>query len=166
MSLRGVVENLEATPSSQLRAFCRETSGAAATMSVPASTFAAKALKGVAPIRRPPAIDFMAEQLVRFRIVDAMGIELRGTTRLFTDLPWLSQYSWKVETWKMFRSSVRECSGWQRIYDGVFMGIGRKGLFPLLVWEPDLHERSIGLAIVRLLTTGLTNFVINSYLWQ
>ena len=35
MSLRGVVENLEATPSSQDRAFCSDTPGAAETMSVP-----------------------------------------------------------------------------------------------------------------------------------
>jgi hypothetical protein len=77
MSFRGVVANLEDTPSSQLRAFWRETSGAAATMSVPASTFAAKALKGAAAIWRPPiAVGFTAEQLVRLRIVDAMGLDL------------------------------------------------------------------------------------------
>ena len=35
MSLRGVVENLVATPSSQDRAFCSDTPGAAETMSVP-----------------------------------------------------------------------------------------------------------------------------------
>ena len=35
MSLRGVVENLEATPSSQDRAFCSDTPGAAETMSDP-----------------------------------------------------------------------------------------------------------------------------------
>jgi hypothetical protein len=35
MSLRGVVENLVATPSSQDRAFCSDTPGAAETMSEP-----------------------------------------------------------------------------------------------------------------------------------
>ena len=35
MSLRGVVENLVATPSSQDRAFCSDTPGAAETMSDP-----------------------------------------------------------------------------------------------------------------------------------
>lgn len=37
-SLRGVVENLEETPSSQVRAFWRQTSGAADTKSVPTAT--------------------------------------------------------------------------------------------------------------------------------
>jgi hypothetical protein len=77
MSVRGVVANLEDTPSSQLRAFWRETFGAAATMSEPASTFAEKALKGAAEILKPPlAIGFTAEQVVRLRIVDAMGLDL------------------------------------------------------------------------------------------
>lgn len=40
MSLIGVVENLEETPSSQLRAFWRETLDAAEIMSDPVATFA------------------------------------------------------------------------------------------------------------------------------
>jgi len=40
MSLRGVVENLEARPSSQVRAFWRETLDAAETMSVPVAILA------------------------------------------------------------------------------------------------------------------------------
>lgn len=70
MSLRGVVENLEETPSSQLRAFWRETFGAAETMSVPTATDA-KALHD-RPIARPPVVDLIAE-LVRFTRVDAMA---------------------------------------------------------------------------------------------
>lgn len=69
MSLRGVVAKLEETPSSQLRAFWRETLGAAATMSVPASTLVTRYLTA-APIRRPPKAE---EQLVRFRIVEAIN---------------------------------------------------------------------------------------------
>lgn len=38
ISLRGVVENLEETPSSQDRAFCSETFGAATVRSVPTET--------------------------------------------------------------------------------------------------------------------------------
>lgn len=50
MSLRGVVQNLEETPSSQVRAFWRDTDGATETMSVPtaadakARTVAARAI--------------------------------------------------------------------------------------------------------------------------
>jgi len=69
MSLRGVVENLEETPSSQLRAFWRETLCAVATMSVPASTLVAKYLSGTPPIRMPEEEE---EKLVRFRIVEAI----------------------------------------------------------------------------------------------
>lgn len=70
MSLTGVVENLEETPSSQLRAFWRETSGAAETMSVPTAT-AAKA-RDEAPIRIDSTSELIAEALTRFRIADAM----------------------------------------------------------------------------------------------
>lgn len=76
--------NLEDTPSSQLRAFWRETSGAAASKSVPASTLATKALNGVAPIRRPPATDLREEKLVRFNIVDDIGMD-RGSTQRFSN---------------------------------------------------------------------------------
>lgn len=68
MSLRGVVEKLEETPSSQLRAFWRETLCAVATMSVPASTLVAKYLSDTPPIRMPEE----EEKLVRFRIVEAI----------------------------------------------------------------------------------------------
>ena len=57
MSLRGVVENLEETPSSQLRAFWRETSGAAETISVPTATDA----YALPPVERAPTIDLIAE---------------------------------------------------------------------------------------------------------
>lgn len=67
MSLRGVVANLEETPSSQERAFWRVTFGAAETMSVPIATDA-KALHD-----RPIAADLIAE-LVRFsRVEEAMA---------------------------------------------------------------------------------------------
>lgn len=66
ISLRGVVENLEETPSSQERAFWRETLGAAATMSVPEASLA-KDLRD-APIRSPAT----ADQVARFTIVDAI----------------------------------------------------------------------------------------------
>lgn len=69
MSLRVVVEKLEETPSSQLRAFWRETLCAVdAIMSVPASTSVAKYLSDTPPIRRPEE----EEKLVRFRIVEAI----------------------------------------------------------------------------------------------
>ena len=68
MSSRGVVEKLEETPSSQLRAFWRETLCAVATMSVPASTLVAKYLSDTPPIRMPEE----EEKLVRFRIVEAI----------------------------------------------------------------------------------------------
>lgn len=71
MSLRGVVENLEETPSSQERAFWRETSGAADTMSVPTDSDA-YALDASA-IRRVLTIDFI---IVTFSMVDAMAIAL------------------------------------------------------------------------------------------
>lgn len=70
MSLTGVVENLEETPSSQLRAFWRETLCAVATMSVPASTLVAKYLSDTPPIRMPEEEE--EEKLVRFRIVEAI----------------------------------------------------------------------------------------------
>lgn len=73
MSLRGVVENLEETPSSQLRAFWRETSGAAETKSVPTATDA-YALDDAA-IRRPLTTVFKAEELLPFRIRDAMLVQ-------------------------------------------------------------------------------------------
>lgn len=61
MSLRGVVENLEETPSSQLRAFWRETLGAAETMSVPAATAAYALNFDDPPIASAPATDLIAE---------------------------------------------------------------------------------------------------------
>lgn len=57
MSLRGVVEKPEETPSSQLRAFWRATLGAAETRSVPTATEEAYALTEF-PI---PAIDFVID---------------------------------------------------------------------------------------------------------
>ena len=56
MSLRGVVEKPEETPSSQLRAFWRATLGAAETRSVPTTT------EAYALIEFPiPAIDFVID---------------------------------------------------------------------------------------------------------
>ena len=70
MSLRGVVENLEETPSSQVRAFWRETLGAAETMSVPTATFAYDL---IIP-RADTDTDFMAEEVAaRFTITDAIA---------------------------------------------------------------------------------------------
>ena len=77
MSLRGVVENLEETPSSQLRAFWRETLCAVATMSVPASTLVAKYLSDTPPIRMPEEEE-EEEKLVRFRIVEAIEFGSEG----------------------------------------------------------------------------------------
>ena len=70
MSLSGVVENLEETPSSQLRAFWRAASGAADTISVPTAT-AAKA-RDEARIRIDSTSELIAEALTRFRIAEAM----------------------------------------------------------------------------------------------
>lgn len=69
MSLRGVVENLEDTPSSQVRAFWRETSGAADTMSLPTAIDAYDL--DDSPIRRPSASDLRADGVDRFRMSDA-----------------------------------------------------------------------------------------------
>lgn len=63
--------NLEETPSSQLLAFWRETSGAAETRFVPTAT-AAKA-RDDALIGRPPTADFIAEELARFSSADAIA---------------------------------------------------------------------------------------------
>lgn len=63
----GVVENLDSTPSSQLRAFWRETSGAAETRSVPTET------EAKARDRRFPATDFIIVAVDRFIIAEAMA---------------------------------------------------------------------------------------------
>lgn len=70
MSLTGVVEKFDETPSSQERAFWRETFGAAETMSVPTATDA-KALHDP-PIERPPDTD-LNDELVRLSRMDAMA---------------------------------------------------------------------------------------------
>ena len=68
-SLRVVVENLDSTPSSQLRAFWRETPGAAAIRSVPTETEAKArdAPAAAATTRRLPAD--------RFNIAEAMALQ-------------------------------------------------------------------------------------------
>lgn len=73
MSLRGVVENLEARPSSQVRAFWRETLGAAETMSVPVATFA----KNLVP--RAADTDLMILEPPRFTITDAITNFYKGS---------------------------------------------------------------------------------------
>lgn len=65
MSANGVVENLEETPSSQLRAFWRETPGAAEVMSVPSESFE-KALDKT-PIGEIFAADLKAGEFLSFR---------------------------------------------------------------------------------------------------
>lgn len=67
MSFSGVVEKLEETPSSQERAFWRETPGAAAIMSLPEATDA-KALEDTPKSK----IDFQADGVVRFSKIDAI----------------------------------------------------------------------------------------------
>ena len=63
-----MVENLDSTPSSQLRAFWRETSGAAAIRSVPTETEAkARDAAAAAATRRLPAD--------RFNIAEAMALQ-------------------------------------------------------------------------------------------
>jgi len=66
ISDNGVVENLEETPSSQLRAFWRETPGAAEVMSVPSASFE-KPLDET-PIRALFAADLSADKFLSFRI--------------------------------------------------------------------------------------------------
>jgi hypothetical protein len=56
MSLRGVVENLVATPSSQDRAFCSDTPGAAETMSEPTDAKPLDAAHSAAAAGEPLAL--------------------------------------------------------------------------------------------------------------
>lgn len=72
MSDNGVVENLEETPSSQLRAFWSETPGAAEVMSVPSESFE-KALDET-PIRALLAADLKAGEFLSFRIDIAIAV--------------------------------------------------------------------------------------------
>lgn len=85
MSLRGVVENLEETPSSQLRAFWRDTPGAAETMSVPVASEAKALLPKLADAatktaastpRRATAADALAlciaDAIIALRILEPL----------------------------------------------------------------------------------------------
>lgn len=82
ISVNGVVENLEETPSSQLRAFWRETPGAAEVMSVPSESFE-KALEKT-PIRPPFAADLKAGEFLSLRIDIAIAAKWDRVVRLLS----------------------------------------------------------------------------------
>lgn len=123
MSLSGVVENLEDTPSSQLRAFCRATSGAAETMSVPTAT-AAKA-RDEAPIRIDSTSELIAEPLTRFRIADAMD-----------KLSWYKILKYRIEecysvavNWLMIEQILPE--NWKETTLNLNLGLKKKAILGL-----------------------------------
>lgn len=87
MSLRGVVENLEETPSSQLRAFWRDTPGAAETISAPlpseAKALLPNANKADEAADSPP---------LRATTADALALSIADAIILLRNLDFLHGY--------------------------------------------------------------------------